>query len=43
MLEHDDHAMRWYDQCDSYSPWYDHGMAVMEDYEVVRTLIIQPM
>ena len=25
MVKHDDHAMTWYDQGDSYSPWYDHG------------------
>ena len=25
MVKHDDHAMTWYDNGDSYSPWYDHG------------------
>ena len=29
MVKHDDHAMTWYDQGDSYSPWYDHGMAAI--------------
>ena len=25
MVKHDDHAMTWFDNGDSYLSWYDHG------------------